>query len=92
MDAVGTFLMGYDPGAEYPKEPFCSSQNHLIIARDLGLGPIDLGKIDIRLGKGVSRLEELVTLYSVSYARYNIPADLKPEKVNRIPLDYGEKR
>jgi uncharacterized protein (DUF362 family) len=37
-DAIATVAMGFDPTAEYPKEPFVHAHNHLNIAAGLGLG------------------------------------------------------
>jgi len=84
VDAVGTILMGYNPRSDYPVEPFKVSENHLRIACDLGLGPTDLNEIELKLGKGIKRLSDLVSFYSISYARYEIPTDFRPEKVNRL--------
>jgi uncharacterized protein (DUF362 family) len=37
-DAIATVAMGFDPTAEYPKEPFVNGHNHLNLAASLGLG------------------------------------------------------
>ncbi len=37
-DAVATALMGFDPTAEYPSAPFLRGENHLNLARRVGLG------------------------------------------------------
>jgi len=84
VDAVGTVLMGYDPEADYPDPPFEAAENHLRIARDLGLGPTDLKKIDIRLGKGIRKLSDAASPFSISYSRADIPAEFKLEKVSRL--------
>ena len=55
-DAVATAVMGFDPTAEYPNRPFLRGDNHLNIARSLGLGTNRLDEIDI---KGISSLDEV---------------------------------
>jgi uncharacterized protein (DUF362 family) len=37
-DSVATAVMGFDPTAEYPNPPFLHGNNHLNLARELGLG------------------------------------------------------
>lgn len=37
-DAVATAVMGFDPTASYPNPPFVNGDNHLDLARQLGLG------------------------------------------------------
>jgi len=92
VDAVGTFLMGYDPTAEYPNPPFINTQSHLRIARDLGLGPTDLNKIDIRLGKGIKNLKDMVVKYGLPWQNPDIPADFKPDEVKRIVIQNREEK
>ena len=46
-DAVAAAAMGFDPGAEYPHPPFQRAENHLNIARQIGLGPNRLADIEI---------------------------------------------
>jgi uncharacterized protein (DUF362 family) len=46
-DSVAVAAMGFDPEAEYPNPPFLRAENHLAIARTLGLGTNRLGKIEI---------------------------------------------
>jgi len=84
VDAVGAFLMGHDPTAEYPSPPFVNCQNYLRIARDLGLGPNDLKEIDIKLGKGIKRLEDAAVYYRTAWANPDITPDFKPVEVKRI--------
>jgi uncharacterized protein (DUF362 family) len=47
-DAVATAVMGFDPTAEYPHTPFVHGENHLNIARKLGLGTNWLEEIEVR--------------------------------------------
>jgi uncharacterized protein (DUF362 family) len=46
-DAVAVAAMGFDPSAEYPNPPFLRAENHLNIARSLGLGSNRLEDIEI---------------------------------------------
>jgi hypothetical protein len=46
-DAVATAVMGYDPAARSGTGPF-PGDNHLALAAGLGLGTIDLEKIEVR--------------------------------------------
>jgi uncharacterized protein (DUF362 family) len=46
-DAVAVAAMGFDPAAEYPDPPFLRADNHLNLARQLGLGSNRLDDIDI---------------------------------------------
>jgi uncharacterized protein (DUF362 family) len=46
-DAVAAAAMGFDPTAEYPKAPFLRADNHLNIARQLGLGTNILSEIEV---------------------------------------------
>jgi uncharacterized protein (DUF362 family) len=54
-DAVAVAAMGFDPSADYPNPPFLRAENHLNIARQLGLGSNRLDDIDV-LG---ARLDEV---------------------------------
>ena len=47
-DSVAVAAMGFDPAAEYPDPPFLRAENHLNLARQLGLGPNRLEDIEIR--------------------------------------------
>jgi uncharacterized protein (DUF362 family) len=55
-DAVATAVMGFDPTAEYPNVPFLRGENHLNIARNLGLGTNRLDEIEL---KGITSLDEV---------------------------------
>ena len=46
-DAVATAAMGYDPTVGPPNLPFLRSDNHLNLARELGLGTNRLDEIDV---------------------------------------------
>jgi uncharacterized protein (DUF362 family) len=46
-DAVAVAAMGFDPVTDFPHEPFLRADNHLNIARQLGLGPNRLADIEI---------------------------------------------
>jgi uncharacterized protein (DUF362 family) len=46
-DAVAVAAMGFDPAAEYPNAPFLRADNHLNLARQLGLGPNRLDQIEV---------------------------------------------
>ncbi len=46
-DAVAVAAMGFDPEAEYPNAPFLRADNHLNLARGLGLGTNHLADIEI---------------------------------------------
>jgi uncharacterized protein (DUF362 family) len=54
-DAVAAAAMGFDPTAEYPDAPFLRCDNHLNLARQLGLGTNRLEEIEV-LGE---RLEDV---------------------------------
>lgn len=41
-DAVGAAVMGFDPHADFPVEPFVVSENHLRLAARAGVGTLDL--------------------------------------------------
>ena len=45
-DAVGTHLMGPDPGSDWPTPPFRRDRNHLLIAARSGFGTVALDQID----------------------------------------------
>jgi uncharacterized protein (DUF362 family) len=47
-DAVGAALMGFDPHAEFPVEPFVVSENHLRLAAKAGVGVLDLVRTEVR--------------------------------------------
>jgi uncharacterized protein (DUF362 family) len=47
-DSVAVAAMGFDPAAEYPNPPFLRAENHLNLARQLGLGSNRLEEIEIR--------------------------------------------
>jgi uncharacterized protein (DUF362 family) len=46
-DAVAVAAMGFDPAADYPDPPFLRAENHLNLARSLGLGSNRLSEIEI---------------------------------------------
>jgi hypothetical protein len=46
-DAVGARYMGVDPQATFGIPPFIRAENHIKLARDEGLGPLDLSEIVI---------------------------------------------
>lgn len=46
-DAVATATMGFDPTVEQPTPPFLRSDNHLNLARELGLGTNLLEEIEV---------------------------------------------
>jgi uncharacterized protein (DUF362 family) len=46
-DAVATAAMGFDPTANPPAAPFLRSDNHLNLARELGLGTNRLDEIEV---------------------------------------------
>ncbi len=64
VDAVATGVMGFDPTAEYPDPPFLHCENHLNLARELGLGTNRLEVIEV-VGPPI---EELVTPFKVVQA------------------------
>lgn len=45
-DACGTYLMGHDPAADWPTQPFVRARNGLLIAHLNGYGTVDLDRID----------------------------------------------
>ena len=47
-DACVTHLMGHDPTADWPAQPFVRDRNHLLIAAQSGFGTVDLDEIDFR--------------------------------------------
>lgn len=48
VDAVGTAVMGFDPAAPGYSDPFPSSQNHIALAAEQGLGTSRLDEIEVR--------------------------------------------
>jgi uncharacterized protein (DUF362 family) len=56
-DAVATAAMGFDPTVEYPTEPFVNGDNHLNLARGLGLGTNRLEEIEV-LGPSIEEIEQ----------------------------------
>jgi uncharacterized protein (DUF362 family) len=46
-DAVAAAVMGFDPAADYPANPFLRGDNHLNLAHGLGLGTNRLGEIAV---------------------------------------------
>jgi len=47
-DAVGAAVMGFDPHADFPTEPFVVSENHLRLAARAGVGTLDLPGTEVR--------------------------------------------
>ena len=47
-DAVCTSVMGYDPAGEFADPPFYRGDNHMKLAEAIGVGSIDLGRIEVR--------------------------------------------
>ena len=45
-DACATHLMGHDPAADWPGQPFIRDRNHLLISARSGFGTVDLNEID----------------------------------------------
>jgi hypothetical protein len=45
---VGTAVMGFDPAAAAYSDPFPSSQNHIALAAEQGLGTNRLDEIEVR--------------------------------------------
>jgi uncharacterized protein (DUF362 family) len=64
VDAVATAVMGFDPTAECPSAPFLHCDNHLNLAREMGLGTNRLEEIEV---VGPSP-HELVTPFKVVHA------------------------
>ena len=46
-DAVGTWLMGHDPMADWPSPPFRRERNPILVAAESGFGTVDLNEIDV---------------------------------------------
>jgi uncharacterized protein (DUF362 family) len=46
-DAVGAYLMGHDPQADWPEEPFRRDRNAILVAANGGYGTVDLDEIDV---------------------------------------------
>ena len=46
-DAVATAVMGFDPAASYPNPPFVNGDNHLDLARQMGLGTNRLDQVRV---------------------------------------------
>ncbi len=60
-DAVGAAVMGFDPHAEFPIEPFVVSENHLRLAARAGLGVLDLSGTDVR----GARIDEVAQRFKI---------------------------
>jgi len=56
VDATGTRLMGFDPEADFPQEPFLFDINHIKLASTIGLGPIYEKDIKV-IGDNVNALK-----------------------------------
>jgi hypothetical protein len=67
-DAVGAAVMGFDPHAEFPVEPFVVSENHLRLAASAGIGVLDLAGTDVRGARiaDVARKFSIETEYRVT--------------------------
>ena len=76
-DAVGTEIMGFNPQAEFPEEPFFFDINYLKLANESGLGPISLDEIEL-VGADV---EEVRMKF-----RKRLALDLPPEIHERARL------
>lgn len=63
-DAVSTAIMGFEPTADYPDTPFVRGDNHLNLARGLGLGTNRLEEIEV---KGVA-IETVRQQFGISHA------------------------
>lgn len=53
-DAVATAVMGHDPTADYPTEPFIRCDNHMNLAAAAGMGTNKLDEIDV-LGVSIEK-------------------------------------
>ena len=53
-DAVATAVMGHDPTADYPSEPFIRCDNHLNLATAAGMGTNKLDEIEV-LGVSIEK-------------------------------------
>jgi len=62
-DAVATAVMGFDPQADFPNEPFVHAHNHLNMARQLGLGTNVLDEIKV----AGAAIADVRTRFKVSY-------------------------
>jgi hypothetical protein len=60
-DAVGAAVMGFDPHADFPVEPFVVSENYLRLAARAGVGVLDLPATEIR----GARLQDLARKFSI---------------------------
>jgi uncharacterized protein (DUF362 family) len=54
-DAVATAVMGHDPTANYPDEPFIRCDNHLNLAAAMGLGTNRLDEIEV-IGQSIEKV------------------------------------
>lgn len=77
-DAVGAALMGFDPQAQYPRPPFVNGESHLLLAQAWGLGPLDLTDIELKVGSGVQRFEQLVVPYRPPARDGRVPPTFVP--------------
>jgi hypothetical protein len=70
-DAVGATVMGFDPHAEFPVEPFVVSENHLRLAARAGVGVLDLSATEIcgTRVQDVARKFSIETEYRVTTAQ-----------------------
>ncbi|MEM2906353.1 MAG: DUF362 domain-containing protein [Candidatus Bathyarchaeia archaeon] len=55
-DAAGSAVMGFNPEAEFPEEPNLFDINHIRLAAERGLGPVELSQIEL-LGDDLERLK-----------------------------------
>lgn len=47
-DACAAWLMGHDPGSDWPVPPFRRDRNHILVAAESGFGTVDLNQIDFQ--------------------------------------------
>ncbi len=64
-DTVGVYLMGFDPVADFPSQPFLLSRNQLNLAKERGLGENRLEEIHVR----GERIEDVRKQFSVDVER-----------------------
>lgn len=62
-DACAAFLMGHDPGLDWPSPPYRRERSPLAVAAENGFGTTDLGKIDFEseVASPVAAFDSIVT-------------------------------
>jgi uncharacterized protein (DUF362 family) len=97
-DAVGTWLMGFDPETDWPRQPFLRDRSALKVAARHGFGTVKLSEIDLvgdveppvaRFATEQTDSEEMVTAWRRTTCEQALTyRDRQRELVGRYPNEY----